>query len=250
MNSECTEVAQLLTKLAPSTLAQWVGAIATSAAVAVALFKDELLRRYRRPRLSVRLKPEPPDCLLVPSAVVFDNRGTILWSGRIYWLRLWIANVGIGRAEQVQVFASRLFKRGANDRFAPVAEYEPMNLRWANTRDPNNPEIFAPGISRRFGKHCDLCSISDPANPTDHQDYVGQCVGTLQLEVVPGGDRNRLPPGDYVVEIRVGAANADPVTVHVQINIKGPWSPNLESMLRDHLGVQILSTLPPGVTVD
>jgi len=235
--------------LAPSSLAQWVSGIATSLAVLVALFKDEALRYYRQPKLAVRLKPEPPDCLLVPNAVVFDiNTRTVLWSGRIYYLRLWIENVGIGRAEQVQVFASKLFRKGANDRFAPVAEFEPMNLRWANSRDPNNPEIFAPGISRNFGKHCDLCSISDPANPTDHHGYVGQCVGTLQLEVAPSGDRNRLPPAEYVVEIRIGAANANPVTVHVQINIKGPWSPDQETMFRDHLGTQILSTLPPGVT--
>jgi hypothetical protein len=235
--------------LAPSSLAQWVGAIATSFAVAVALFKDEALRRYRRPKLGVRLKPEPPDCLLVPSAIVYEvNTGRVLWSGGIYWLRLWVENVGIGRSEQVQVFASELFRKGANDRFASVAEFEPMNLRWSNSRDPNNPEIFARGISRHFGKHCDLCSISDPANPTDHDGYIGQCVGTLQLEVVPGGDRNRLPPGDYVVKIRVGAANADPVTVHVQINIKGPWSPDRETMFRNHVGVQVLSTLPPGVT--
>src|SRR5579872_409281 len=178
--------------LAPSTLAQWVGAAATSAAVVVALFKDELLRHIRKPKLTIRMKPEPPDCLLVPSAVVFNSQRTILWSGKIYWLRLWIENVGSGRAEQVQVFISAISKRDANGKFASVAEFEPMNLRWANSRDPNNPEIFAQGISRGFGKHCDLCSISDPANPTDHQGYAGQCVGALQLEVVPGGDRHRL----------------------------------------------------------
>src|SRR5206468_3542971 len=142
----------------------------------------------------------PPDCLLVPNAIVYNNQG-VLWTGRIYYVRLRIENTGIGRAEQVQVFASKLFREGANQRFAPVAEFEPMNLRWSNSRDPNNPEIFAPGISRRFGKHCDLLSVSDPANPTDQMSgYQGQCVGNLQLEVVPGGNRNRLPPGNYVLE--------------------------------------------------
>ncbi len=146
----------------------------------------------------------------------------------------------------MQVFVSTLFKENANGAFALVAEFEPMNLRWSNSRDPNNPEIFAQGISRDFGKHCDLCSISDPANPTDHQGYVGQCVGTIQLEVVPGGDRNRLPPGNYILEIHVGAENAAPVASYVQINIKGPWSPDQETMFRDHLGVQIVP--PPANT--
>src|ERR1039458_555747 len=226
--------------LAPSTLAQYLGEVATFGAVLVALFKDEFLRHLRRPKLTVRIKSEPPDCLLVPSAVVYNQTG-ILWTGRIYYLRLWIENVGKGRVEQVQVFVSTLFKENANGAFSPVAEFEPMNLRWANSRDPNNPEIFAPGISRDFGKHCDLCSISDPANPTDSlKGHEGQCVANLQLEVVPNGDRHRLPPGNYVVEIRVGAANAVPVTTFVQLNIKGSWSPDPATMFREHLGVQIV----------
>jgi hypothetical protein len=233
--------------LAPSTAAQWLAAVATSLAVVIALFKDELLRFFRRPRLSIRIQTEPPDCILVPnatvSAVIAGNPPQLLWAGPIYFLRLWIENHGIGRAEQVQVFASRLYRRDVNGRPSPVVDFEPMNLRWSNPRDPNNPEVFAPGISRGFGKHCDLCSISDPANPTDHphfQDFIGQCVGTLLLEVVPSGDRNRLRPGDYIVEVRVGAANARPVTACIRINIKGPWSPDQATMFREHLGVEIV----------
>lgn len=231
--------------LTPSSLAQWVGAFATSAAVVVALFKDEVLRYFRRPRLRVRVDPKPPDCVLVPNTTVYNRlTGVVLWSGSTYWLRLWVENFGIGRAEQVQVFAAALFKLGANGRFAPITEFEPMNLKWAHSSDPDNPEIFAPGISLGFGKHCDLCSISDPANPTDHEGYVGQCVGALQLEVAPNTNSHRLPPGDYIVKLNVGASNAAPVTAHVQINIKGSWSPDQTAMLRDHLGVQLVSAPP------
>jgi hypothetical protein len=226
--------------LAPSTLASWIGAIATSAAVVVALFKDEWLRYIRRPRLRVRMKSEPPDCILIPQAIVSDNHGNPLWVGKMYWLRLWVENVGTGRAEQTQVFVARLFKKDANGGFSPITAFQPMNLRWANSIDLDRPEIFAPGISHGFGKHCDVCSISDPANPTDHQGYQGQCVGALQLEVVPGGDVHRLPPGNYVLRLRVGSANAAPVTAYVQINIKGPWYPDPEVMFRDYLGIRIL----------
>ena len=44
--------------LAPSTLAQWAGAIATSAAVLVALFRDWLLGLFWYPTLSLRILPE------------------------------------------------------------------------------------------------------------------------------------------------------------------------------------------------
>jgi hypothetical protein len=237
--------------LAPSTAATWVGGIATSLAVIVALFKDEILRYFRRPQLIVRLDPCPPDCILVPNAGVFQTLPPvtrILWSGPIYYLRLWIENRGIGRAEQVQVFVDRLYAEDASHEWRSVADFEPMNLRWSNPRDVSNPEIFAAGISRGFGKHCDLLSVSDPANPTDHpqpeyQDFAGRCVGTLQLEVVPGGGRNRLVPGNYTIEIRIGAANARPVTRLVKINLTGRWSANPDIMFRDHFGVSLVDRL-------
>src|SRR5690349_18548093 len=53
-------------QLAPSTLAQWVGAIATTAAVIVALFKEEFMRRLRYPELTVRIQPFAPDCVKTP----------------------------------------------------------------------------------------------------------------------------------------------------------------------------------------
>jgi hypothetical protein len=233
-------------ELAPSTLAQWVGALATSAAVIVALFKDEYLRYFRRPKLAVRIVDKPPDCLLSPIEVRNSNTGQMLWTGKCYWLRLWIQNDGAGRAEQVQVFVSKLYKRDANGNPAPVAGFIPMNLRWSNSRDPKNPEIFAAGISRRpLGKHCDLCSISDPANPTDNLDgYTGQCVASLQLEVYPSTNSHRLPPGNYIMEVIVGAANANPITTYVQLNLTGKWSPNQELMFREYVGVAIVSGPP------
>ncbi len=227
--------------LAPSTLAQWVGAIATSLAVIVALFKDEIFRHLRRAKLSVRITPEPPDCLLSPTAVNND-KGDLLWLGDSYWLRLWIENTGKIRAEQIQVFAAKLYKRDANNQFVSVPNFVPMNLRWSNSRDWKNPEIFASGISHKMGKHCDLCSISDPTNPQDElKGYKGQCVATLQLEVYPSApDRFRLPPGDHLLKLIVGAANADPVTTYVELNLKGPWSPDQQVMFRDHLGIDVV----------
>jgi len=136
-------------QLAPSTLAQWVGAIATSSAVVVALFKDEVLRYFRRPKLRIRITPEPPDCLLSPIEVSVN--GMPVWSGDSYWLRLWIENTGSFRAEQVQVFVSKVLKRDAKGELIQIADFAPMNLRWSNSRDWKNPEIFAPGISRKMG---------------------------------------------------------------------------------------------------
>jgi hypothetical protein len=227
-------------QFAQSSLAQWAGAIATFLAVLVALFKDSIVRHFRRPRLGVRIDSEPPDCMLSPMTVWENN--VAVWSGDSYWLRLWIENTGTVRAEQVQVFVAKLLKRDARGDFATVTNFSPMNLRWSNARDWKDPEIFAPGISHHMGKHCDLCSISDPTNPRDTlPGYEGQCVASLTLEVYPSGNRHRLPPGDYILELMVGAANADPVTTYVELNLKGAWSTNQAVMFRDHVGVKVVT---------
>jgi hypothetical protein len=236
-------VADWLTDLAPSTLAQWVGGAVTFAAVLVALLRDEVFRYLRRPKIIVRIKAEPPDCLL-SAGTTRDPNGKVIWTGNTYWLRLWIENIGNRRAEQVQVFVAELNKRDANKKFIALTDFAPMNLRWSNARDWRNPEIFAPGISHKMGKHCDLLSVSDPLNPRPGEaleGYDGQCVGTLQLEVFPSNNRHRLTPGDYVLKLIIGAANGDPVTAYVELSLKGTWSPDLNLMFRDHLGVRVAS---------
>jgi hypothetical protein len=228
-------------QLAPSSLAQWLGAIATSAAVITALFKDEVPRHLRRPKLTIRINPEPPDCLLSPMTFS-DNKGAQVWKGNVYWLRLWVENVGSVRAEQVQVFVSKVYKRDATRRFVTISDFVPMNLRWSNSREWRNPEVFAPVISHKMGKHCDLCSISDPANPMDLlEGFQWKAVGTLQLEVYPSGNRHGLPPGDYLLELMVGSANTDPVTTYLELNLTGQWSPDQALMFREHVGVKLVS---------
>src|ERR1700690_3113671 len=85
-------------QLGPSSLAQWVGAVATSSAVLVALFKDQIFRYFRRPKLVISISPEPPDTLLSRMRVS-DKDGSDQWLGA-YWLRLWVQNEGKDRAEQ------------------------------------------------------------------------------------------------------------------------------------------------------
>jgi hypothetical protein len=103
--------------LQQGTLPQWLAAFGTLAAVLVALFKDELFRYFRRPKLSVRIEPRPPDCLL--SSINVSENNAVVWTGDCYWLRLWINNDGSSRAEQVQIFASKLWKRDASNKLLP-----------------------------------------------------------------------------------------------------------------------------------
>jgi len=38
----------------------------------------------------------------------------------------------------------------------------------------------------------------------------------------------------------IAAANADPIPVFIELSLKGKWSPDLRTMLRDYVGVKIV----------
>jgi len=78
------------------------GVVATFLAVLVALFRESLFLRWRRPKLSIAIKPEPPDSN--KTQMRFGDGTTV----PCYTFRLWVANTGKTTAERVQVFARRL----------------------------------------------------------------------------------------------------------------------------------------------
>jgi hypothetical protein len=172
-------LAQWLSGLAPSSLAQWVGAFATSAAVIVALFRDEITRLWKHPQLAIRVMLEPPDCVKTQASVTAP--GNVTWTGDTYMFRLWISNTGNQRAEKVQAFVSDVLKQQQpNGPFKSMPGFLPMNLRWSHSYPA--PEIYADGIAPGMGKHCDLASISDPSNPT-LKPLAGVSAGQVTLDL-------------------------------------------------------------------
>jgi hypothetical protein len=226
-------------QLAPSTLAQWVAAVATSLAVIIALFKEAITRRFRRPDLILRIKPADPDCIKTPVHVT--SAGNVRWSGQAYFLRVWVENRGKQRAEKVQVFLASVRRRLAGGSFEPVKDFAPMNLRWSHT-DFVEPEIYADGISPGMGKHCDLGCISEPSNPTLQRlpDMVeGQVTLDLWLEVFPANQGHRLPPGEYRLEIKTAGSNCMPAIHRISLNLTGRWFADERKMFSDGVGINL-----------
>ena len=226
------------------TLAQWAGATATFLAVLVALFKDEMLRWWRKPKLTVSVALAPPDCHKTTLTYVVRRTAVTYGAADCYYLRVWVANVGKTRAERVQVFASKLQRRSADNSFKEVEAFLPMNLRWAHGQQaPGGPEIFAEGISPEMGKHCDLGHVVDPKFRKDvGEDLPGiaadHTILALDLEVQPATLSHLIPPGVYRLELRVAAANSAPVTKAIELTITGKWFEDQTQMFSDGLGLR------------
>jgi hypothetical protein len=227
-------------EMAPSTLAQWFAAVGTISAVLWVLFKDSILW-WRKPRLVAASGKEIPWTHRTPIEVRDLNNGTLLWHGHCYYVRATVRNSGGTRAEKVQVQASKLAKLGADDKFADIQTFLPLNMKWSNS-PPGGAATTLDGISPGMAALCDLVSVCDPANPHQRRPAglpPNTTVGQLQLEVAPLSNSDLLPPGTYRLTLRIAAANVQPIEKIFQFKHTGVWLQDDAEMLRDCLGVSL-----------
>ncbi len=218
--------------LEPGTLAQWFGGSATFLAVLVALFKEQVLRFWRKPKLKVSIALSPPDCHKTQITRLPDG-----FSADCYYLRLWIENFGKTRAETIQVFVAKLLRKSADGRFREVEDFLPMNLKWAH-----GGEVFAPGISPTMGKHCDLGRLIDPQDHKQFGDDLegmqdNQTILALDLEFLPATKSHLIRPGTYQLQLKIAASNCAVVNKTLELTITGSWFPEENRMFREGLGI-------------
>ncbi len=231
--------------------AAWAAAIATFLAALVALFKEDIVYYvfwWHHPSLIVRTRRGAPDWAKTPIVGIYPEE---LPSGEqvqrwgpiadAYYFRIWVENTGRERAEDVQVYAAKLWKRQADSTFQPVNTFLPMNLRWAHSPNPAEPEIFD-DMNPEMGRHCDLGHICDPARKAATGDEIAgveaeKTIFHLELEIKPARGSHLLPPGYYRLELRVAAANARPITKILEINHTGRWFPDEEKMFDEGVGI-------------
>ena len=232
-------------------VAQWVGALATLCAVTVALFKEKLLRRWRRAKLSARILLEPPDSFkeIWKYKVLSPDGAPQAKQTNRYVFRLWVANKGsFDRAENVQVFANSLEKLSADSKtYIPITEFLPMNLVWSHT----DGRTFLEAISANgMGKHCDLGHILNPVAYHDINDMEkpkvlsGKAVFMLDVEFKHFNKSYLLEPGTYRLHIFIVGQNALPESKIVEISFAGDWYEDQNKMFCDGVRINILNLNP------
>jgi hypothetical protein len=223
------------------TLAQWVSACATFSAVLVALFWQDILRYFKRPKLQVEIKLSQPDCH--KTKLSYQRApGQAIQHADCYYFRIWVENIGKSRAEKVQVFASKLYRKNDEDKYRETTSFSPMNLCWAHAQPGKGPEVFADGISPEMGKHCDLAHIIHPLHQNAIEPSIevgfGEAVLTLDLEVKPNTLGHQIKPGDYWLVLLVAAANCKPVTKMLDISFSGTWYDNETKMFSEGIVIR------------
>ena len=205
------------------------------------------MRIWRRPKLETRVRLSVPDCHKTQMTLFDQKTGAVVERAGCYYFRIWVENIGNQRAEKVQVFLSKLFRRHADGSFMEDKSFLPMNLRWSHSQLlPFGPEIFAEGISPKMGKHCDLGHIIDPRKRVAFginlsNVAVGKTILELDLEVAPNTLIHLVPPAVYRLELKLAAANAEPETKTIEINHTGDWYLEETKMFSDGFGMKEIS---------
>jgi len=219
------------------TLAQWVGVGATLLAVLAALFKEELIRIWRRPQLNLLLALYPPHSH--KTQMHQKNGATVTASADCYFVRAWVENTGKARAAEVQVFISELSERGSDGLFHEIDGFLPMNLTWAHSG-----EVFAAGISPHMGKHCDFGYVLDPKfRKRFGVDKEGAsddaAIFALSVEFPAATKGHLVLRGTYRIKFLVAGSNTDrPVEREYEMTISGNWYDKSARMFSD--GISIL----------
>lgn len=97
-----------------------------------------------------------------------------------------------------------------------------------------------------MGKHCDLGHIVDPSRRAAFgvnlsNVCAGKTILELDLEVAPNTLTHLVPPGVYRFEMRLAAANAEPVTKAIEINHTEDWYADENKMFSDGFGMKEIS---------
>src|SRR5258708_7694222 len=109
-------------------VADHLAPIATFTAALVALFKEDFVKRWRHPKLTLRMRLGPPDSGAVPTVFEWTEHPSPAlrrWEGRVWYFRFWIENAGSWPAERVEVNLRSISNRLGDGRLAEIRTFIP-----------------------------------------------------------------------------------------------------------------------------
>jgi hypothetical protein len=205
-------------RLLDSGVTDWLTAIGTVGAVALALFFAFVEKIWQRPRLEISVNFKPPDC------------GMGVPHSKALFLRLRVANRGRSAARSLEATIQQMCQR-EGDFWIQVPSFLPSNLLWTHVSAPILPNLL-PGLERNL----DLAQILEPTKPS---------LARLAfiLSVVPAREYNVLDPGAYRFSVTVGAENAKAVTQVFELTLSGKWFADEDKMLSDGVRLKVASAI-------
>src|ERR1700733_6109734 len=230
-----------------------IGAIGAAAiALWAVLFGS---RRVTRPKLSVTLRMEPPECMAVYRR---RDRTTARPSVPDYYvIRPQVENHGNEDARNVEVKMHKLWLVNDHGQLVTDRLFLPLVLPWSWWPSPSLPVTLMHKLVSGMPKHFDLLVVTrkQPSQAASKwRRYRGLRPGSTPYMAFqhacnfPYGSSEKdllcKPPGQYQLDIVVSASNAETLYQTAHINFKG-WRDGEAEMFREGGGLNIRMSETP-----
>ena len=184
-----------------------VAALATTAAVFVALGWEPLRRWFNAPKLALTWRGRD---------MTTEDRSPTY---KVRFIRLLVQNAGRSAAQRVEVVVTDAWRRIPDQGWRLVSGFLPTALTWTHT-ELAWCEQLGGGVQRL----CDLGVLTEDG-------ALGAIGGYFRLvtEIDPTSQYNTLAVGDYILQISATAINARPANLSLRLII-GPHAVNGEAV--------------------
>jgi len=197
----------------------------------VGIFQDWIRSWFRKPKLNVSIKVEPPDC----HKTFFNDSTTGKYLCDTYYFRFRVENNGNYYAEDVEAMVVEVHKK-INSRYTKVHNFLPLNILWSHYR-----KVTMPKIQPKLFKHLDLGYILK-SNFVDLKRFGIDCGANIfflfDVAVQPNTGSHILLPGDYKVKVVFASNNLRPQEKIYNIVIKDRWDDDEEKMLSENVSIK------------
>jgi len=197
----------------------------------IGIFQDRIRSLFRRPKLDIYIKSEPPDC----HKTSFRDSNTGRYICDTYYLRFRVENNGNHYAEDAEAMVVGVYKR-INDNYEEMKDFLPLNVVWSHYR-----KITMSKIQPKLFKHLDFGYILK-ADFVDLEkfgiDRSSNITFQFDVAVIPNTGSHILLPGDYKIKVVFAANNLKPIEKTYHLVIKDAWTDDEETMLRDNILIE------------
>ncbi len=204
------------------------------------VFQDKIRAWIFKPKLSVSIGGHTKTPLRVSETITTPQDKNLVTAYSFYLL---IHNNGNQRAEEVEVFASALYLKQADDTYKEVKTFPHRNLHWTGT-----DEVFVKAISPGMQRQCQLIAIVNPAERAKAFYWDNPALGIpadktilgFQVLTKPFARTHLVGPGTYRLVLHLASANTKPQQVTVEISHTGQWLDDEEKMAAIGIGLKII----------
>jgi hypothetical protein len=195
------------------------------------ILQDRIRALFRKPKLNVSIRLEPPDCHKIP----IRHKITQNYVCDSYYFRFRVENDGNYQMEDVEAMVVEVHRK-IRGKFEKMHDFLPLNLVWANYHRPVMPKI-----QPRMFKHLDFGYITraEFADLSLFGIQGNPCVVfRLSLAAIPNTGSHILTPGDFKIRILFAANNLKPVQKIYCISIKDNWTDDTKEMLGNNVSIE------------